>query len=123
MLGAAASEISNIDAKDSFRRQKFDSIKQYLRGKKVPLFMRESILEYYERLLYQMDAGDDEVLGDLPSTLKVQLAVTQNAEFLKRISFFSDLEPRIIATLVLCLRSRIYMVSHGPTLTRTHAWL
>ena len=109
-----------MDAKDSYRRQKFDTIKTYLRSKRVPLFMREPILEFYERLLSQMDMqmGDEEVLGDLPSTLKVQLAVTQNADFLKGVSFFSQLEPRIIAALVLCLQSRIYMVSHAAATLR-----
>ena len=111
MLGAAASEIANIDAHDSIKRQKFDSIKNYLRGKRVPYFLREPILEYYERVLTQMDADNDHLMAELPSSLKIQLALTLNADFLKGVSFFRNLEPRIIATLVLCLRSRIYMVS------------
>ena len=53
LLGATASEIANMDAKDSYRRQKFDAIQRYLRGKRVPHFMREPILEFYERLLTQ----------------------------------------------------------------------
>ena len=71
----------------------------------------EPILEYYERVLTQMDADNDHLMAELPSSLKVQLALTLNADFLKGVSFFRNLEPRIIATLVLCLRSRIYMVS------------
>ena len=37
------------------------------------------------------------------------MAVTLNAEFLRGVPYFAKLEAQIIATLVLCLRSRIYM--------------
>ena len=46
---------------------------------------------------------------DLPPTLKVQLAVILHEDFLKSVSFFKHIDARIIATLVLCLRSRIYL--------------
>jgi hypothetical protein len=62
--------------------------------------------------------GDETVLGELPSTLKVQLAVMQNSDFIKSVSFFQHLDARIIATLVLCLRSRIYIPSE-TVLART----
>ena len=39
----------------------------------------------------------------------MQLALTLNADVLKGVSFFSNLATPIVAALVLCLRSRIYM--------------
>ena len=52
-LFLCGAQIANMDAKDSVKRQKMDAIKQHLRGKRVPNFLREPILEFYERLLMQ----------------------------------------------------------------------
>ena len=63
MLGTATSEISNMDAQDSARRQKIKSIKQNLLAMRVPPFLREPIMEYYEREITLADSsgGDSEV--------------------------------------------------------------
>ena len=54
------------------RRRKLDSVKQYVRYKRVPFFLREKIVEYYEYVLTRMQSVDEQkILKDLPSTLKV----------------------------------------------------
>ena len=108
MLGAAAAEIAKMDSKDARRKAKLDAIKQCLASLRVPLFLRSPIMEYYENL-YLRDSDDLSTLSDMPSSLKVQMAVTLNAEFVRSVSYFSNLDAQVIATLVLCLRSRIYM--------------
>ena len=109
MLGATASEIANMDAQDVARRQKLNGVKQHLRAMRVPMFLRASIVEYYERETSSAGSQDSEVLRDMPSSLKVQLAVTLNADFLRQVSFFSNLDGTITAALVLCMRSRVVL--------------
>ena len=110
MLGVAASEISQLDAGSAYARQQVDMFKAHLRSLRAPLFLRNSITEYYETLYTKMETVDDKrIFRDLPPTLKVQLAVVLHEDFLKRVAFFKGIEGRIIATLVLCLRSRIYL--------------
>ena len=47
-------------------------MKQYVRYKRVPFFLREKIVEYYEYVLTRMQSVDEQkILKDLPSTLKV----------------------------------------------------
>jgi len=110
ILGAASSEIANMDATSKLRRQKLESIKSHLRYLRVPAFLTLPIIEFYETLFAKKATFDEsDILKDMPSSLKVQLAVVLNEEFLKKVPFFQFLEPRIIATLVLCLRSRVYL--------------
>jgi hypothetical protein len=85
MLGATASEIANMDAADSARRQRLTSIKQHLRSLRVPTFLRVQIMEYYERETTMNESQQGDVIRDMPSSLKVQLAVTLNADFLRQV--------------------------------------
>ena len=108
MLGATASEIANMDAQDSARRQKLNRIKQHLKHLRAPTFLRQPIMEYYERETTLTDeAQDSDLMRDMPTTLKVQLAVSLNAEFLRKVPFFAHLAPEISAGLVLCMRARV----------------
>jgi hypothetical protein len=116
MLGATASEIANMDAQDTQRRQRLKEIKQHLRALRVPVHLREPINEYYERetsVRESQDAGwsQEGLLKDLPSTLKVQLAVTLSAEFLRSSAFFADLSGTLAAALVLAMRPRVCLPS------------
>eukprot|EP00966_Prymnesium_polylepis_P198003 4588145-Prymnesium_polylepis.1 len=67
-------------------------------------------MEYYENL-YKRDYDDTGLLHNMPSSLKVQMAVTLNADFLRGVPYFADLDVQIIATMVLCLHSRVYLPS------------
>ena len=112
MLGAAASEIANMDAQDTQRRQRLKEIKQHLRSLRVPMFLREPITEYYERETAVNESVDAASAGqgplrDLPSSLKVQLAVTLNQDFLRKSAFFGMLDGTVSAALILCMRSRV----------------
>ena len=131
MLGAAASEIANMDATSKMRRQKLEAIKSHLRYLRVPGFLTLPIMEvsftpsftpsitpfvipsvptcattcdtlangnahpppnsrpdarqFYETLFAKKQALDDnDILKDMPSSLKVQLAVVLNEDFLKK---------------------------------------
>eukprot|EP00966_Prymnesium_polylepis_P306834 7090398-Prymnesium_polylepis.1 len=66
MLGAAASEIAKMDAKEAHRTRKLDAIKQYLLSLRVPSFLRRPIMEYYENL-YMRDYDDTGILNNMPS--------------------------------------------------------
>ena len=105
MLGSATSALSNIDAASTNSRRKLDAVKQYVLHKRVPMFLREKIIEYYEYLYCRAsggaNGGEDRVLRCLPATLKVQLAVVLNQEFLKRVPIFKYCDPRCVAILVL----------------------
>ena len=59
MLGAAASEIANMDATSKMRRQKLEAIKSHLRYLRVPGFLTVPIMEFYETLLSKKQALDD----------------------------------------------------------------
>eukprot|EP00966_Prymnesium_polylepis_P312689 7225618-Prymnesium_polylepis.1 len=110
MLGAAANEIAALDASAVGKRQKLNRIKQTLRYLRAPQFLRGPIVEYYEHMIEHDQMGEaQDVLADMPSSLKVQLAVVLKAEHLKRVPFFAFLEPRIIAVLAFVLRSRVYL--------------
>ena len=137
MLGAAASEIANMDATSKMRRQKLEAIKSHLRYLRVPGFLTVPIMEFYETLLSKKQALDDNDIlcaasaartmppepctpgrtwplpslapltlpytplilpllplpdvrrKDMPSSLKVQLAVVLNEDFLKKVSHVS----------------------------------
>jgi len=101
-----------MDAQDTQRRQRLKEIKQHLRSLRVPMFLREPITEYYERETAVNESVDAASAGqgplrDLPSSLKVQLAVTLNQDFLRKSEFFGMLDGTVSAALILCMRSRV----------------
>ena len=59
MLGSAASALQTLDANAALRRQKLDSVKQYVRYKRVPAYLREKIVEYYEYMYTRIQSIDE----------------------------------------------------------------
>ena len=50
-LGAATSALQNFDARSVTARQRLEDIRLYVRYRRVPEFLSEKILEYYEYAL------------------------------------------------------------------------
>ena len=48
------------DASTSHRRRKLDAVKHYVRYKRVPLFLRERIIEYYEYMYTRVQSVDEQ---------------------------------------------------------------
>ena len=52
---------------------------------------------------------EDKNLSDLPTTLKVQLAVVLNADFLKSMPVFKFADRRCIAVIVMSMKNSIHL--------------
>jgi|EP00966_Prymnesium_polylepis_P057582 hypothetical protein len=67
-----------------------------------PLAPPVAVARYYEYVLTRMQTVDEQkILKDLPSTLKVQLSVVLNAQFLTKVTAH-----KICAVLLVCCHNR-----------------
>lgn len=57
MLGSAASALHTMDAMKAGQQHKLDAVKGYLRTKRVPVFLRERIVDYFEYLYTRVQAS------------------------------------------------------------------
>jgi CRP-like cAMP-binding protein len=102
--------VQTLDANSAARRQKLDAVKQYVRYKHVPVYLRDKIIDYYEYMYTRIQLIDESrVLKDLPPTLKVQLAVVLNRDLIVHMPLFKYIGAQEAAILVLSLRPAVLL--------------
>lgn len=80
MLGSAASALHTFDALKAAQKRKLDGVKQYVRSKRVPIYLREKIVDYFDYLYTRVQSIDEsKVLKHLPFTLQASTAVCLGA--------------------------------------------
>ena len=76
LLGAATSELALMQQASRERRVRLEAVKQHLRYLRVPPFLKDQILEYYDMVVIRKQMQEVDVLSSMPSSLKV---LPQNA--------------------------------------------
>lgn len=105
MISHMTSTLANIDATAVQRRQKLDTLNQYLRIRRVPTGLRQRISAYYEYLWSRNHTLDDkEMLGEMPSSLQLQLALVLNRALFTKVPLFREMETGCIVAFVHHLR-------------------
>ena len=119
VIGQASSLLSNLDMNATKRQQRLESISQYMRYRRVPPRLSARITSYFEYLWTRMQSLDDKaLLGELPYTLQLQLALVLNRTLFTRVPLFSKMQTTCIVAFVQKMRPMIAMpqqvvVQHG----------
>ena len=71
LLGAATSELALMQQASRERRVRLEAVKQHLRYLRVPPFLKDQILEYYDMVVIRKQMQEVDVLSSMPSSLKV----------------------------------------------------
>ncbi|MBN2385213.1 ion transporter [bacterium] len=108
-IGNIASMISKIDAGQALFQERMDGVKEYLQYRKLPLVIRQRILNYYE-FLWSRTKGFDEraFLQNLPRSLRRDIIHHLAVEILDRVPLFKGCGHELLDTLVTALQPQLY---------------
>ena len=112
IFGTAAAAIGSVDEVKNKRLRRLEAVRNFVRLRRVPPFVGRRVIEYYEHITQRMEPREEaQLLEQLPTTLRLQLAVVLNERFLRHVPMFDQqaMLPRSIALLALVLVQRTYL--------------
>lgn len=109
IIGNLASMLANSDLARTQFRAKMEKIQTFMQYRDVPNELQDSIRTYYD-YLWNNRRGFDEsaVLDELPSSLKVQVALHLNREIIEKVPMFRGASDEFIRQIVLNLKPILY---------------
>jgi voltage-gated potassium channel len=109
IIGNITSLLSNIDhAKMNFT-ERMEKVGRFLAYKKIPLELQEAVFKYYG-YLWESHRGydEDEIMQDLPYSLRMNVALYMNKSIIEKIPLFKNANENIIKEIVLQLKPVIF---------------
>ncbi|MCK5736430.1 MAG: ion transporter [Spirochaetaceae bacterium] len=109
IIGNIANIIANIDVAKSQFREKIDNIDTFLKYRDIPNELQKRIHDYYD-YLWESRRGYEEsiILGDLPTSLKTQVAFFLNRDIIEKIPLFKNASREFVRDIILNLTPVIY---------------
>jgi CRP-like cAMP-binding protein len=106
-FGTVASAVGELDLGAKERSRKLQAVRDYVRHKRVPQFVRERIVDFYE-YTYGPSGGarmheELTLLSTLPARLRIELAVVNNRPVVEHFELFQKAEAGAIALLALLI--------------------
>ncbi|MBI3394424.1 MAG: ion transporter, partial [Spirochaetia bacterium] len=101
-IGNIASLLANIDVARAQFTDRLEKIGTFMRFRKIPDPLQDKVRNYYS-YLWETRRGYDEsrVLEDLPSTLKLDVALFLNQEILAKVPLFQGASDDLIRRMVM----------------------
>ncbi len=99
VIGNISSMINNIDAAKSKYKIRVDSMTQYLLKRKAPVELIKKIKEYHDHIWNKNGGKEDQILSDLPDTLKTEILNHLTQDFITNSPIFkysSNLLKRVL---------------------------
>lgn len=109
IVGNIGSMITNMNAARAEFQHKMDSVKQWMKFRKVNKELEDRIIKWFDYLWANRQTLDEEaVTAILPDRLKAETAIHVHLETLKRVQLFQDCEPGLLVQLVLKLKLQVF---------------
>jgi len=101
IIGNISSVIAHEDETHTLIREKIQSINAYMKFRNLPLEMKSKIQRHYEYVWKRTTIYDEaEILAELPSTLRSQVALYVNRDIICSVSFLNQMGSCEVALLV-----------------------
>jgi len=109
IIGNLASMLANSDLARTQFRAKMEKIQTFMQYRDVPGDLQDNIRQYYD-YLWNNRRGFDEsaVLEELPSSLKLQVALHLNKEIIEKVPMFKGAPEDFVRQIVLNLKPVLY---------------
>jgi CRP-like cAMP-binding protein len=109
IIGNLASMLANSDLARTQFRAKLEKIQTFMHYRDVPGDLQENIRQYYD-YVWNNRRGFDEtvVLEELPSSLKLQVALHLNKDIIEKVPMFQGAPEDLIRQIVLNLKPVLY---------------
>ena len=102
--------ILSSDVNWTTHKQKVETIKSYMRHRKIPSSLQLRVEEYLD-YLWATQKGLDEsnILAVLPDTLRQQLSLFCNSRIVSTVPLFSGVSSHVCAAIVMQLQPRVFV--------------
>jgi len=109
VIGTMTSQIISSDKASNAFQEKMSEVKLYTAYRTLPGVLRDRIFHHFS-LLHQRQTGIDEnnILQDLPSHLRMDVAAQLNRDIIMRVPIFADCEPGFIKAISLVLQPQVF---------------
>jgi hypothetical protein len=119
MIGNVGSLMQNIDYSAMQYREKIDMVNRFLHYRGIPAHLRKRVNDYY-CYLWRRQKGiqETDILGDLSTSLRTEIALYLNKDIVSKVPFFSCCESGFISVLVTMLKPQVsspgeYIIRQG----------
>ena len=104
ILANMANLVSKLDAHAQRYHDKMDAMRSYMKNRNLPKELQQRIQRYYKHYLDQKTAFDErELLGELSTFLRQEVALCIINETIYSIPFFRERDPHFLAQLLTVL--------------------
>ena len=105
IVATMASLVSNLDANAKSYYEKMDNVTSYMKKRKFPKFLFRKMRKYYKHFFEQKTAlNESEILLDLSSQLRTEVALFLIHDIVYNIQLFTELNPEMLAKLLTVLK-------------------
>ena len=110
LVGDIGAIIENMQKTRMKFQSKMDNIKRYMNITKVPSYLQERVIKWFDYLWSHGHtiSDDQQTLSALPDKLKAEIGMHVHFETLKKVEFFQECEGGLLWELVLRLRTQVY---------------
>mmetsp|Transcript_20912 Transcript_20912/g.50145 ORF Transcript_20912/g.50145 Transcript_20912/m.50145 type:complete len:246 (+) Transcript_20912:1569-2306(+) len=110
LIAYVSNLILSSDVNWTSHKQKVETIKSYMRHRKIPGHLQLRVEEYLD-YLWTTQKGLDEIniLGVLPRTLRLQLSLFCNSRIVPTVPLFNGVSSNVCAAIVSQLQPRVFV--------------
>jgi hypothetical protein len=102
VIGNIATVLANLNLAKNRHNTKIEEINSYLRYHKVPKETTKKINDYLQYVWnHRLIQYQSLILQDLPQSLRKEIALHINHEFLNKVSIFNNADPKLLEEIVL----------------------
>ncbi|KAK9863077.1 hypothetical protein WJX84_002556 [Apatococcus fuscideae] len=100
----------HLNASSSEYASKMSALNQYMAHQKLPQDLRQRIRDSYEaRWKAEKHFNEEEILEELPSSLRTEVCMHACAELVASVPFFEDAEEGFVTSLVTLLHPQVHL--------------
>ncbi|KAK9836780.1 hypothetical protein WJX74_007908 [Apatococcus lobatus] len=100
----------HLNASSSEYASKMSALNQYMAHQKLPQDLRQRIRDSYEaRWKAEKHFNEEEILEELPSSLRTEVCLHACAELIASVPFFEDAEEGFVTSLVTLLHPQVHL--------------
>ncbi|XP_064183775.1 cyclic nucleotide-gated cation channel alpha-4 [Anguilla rostrata] len=109
IVGNVGNVITNLSDRDKFFFPNHELVKDYLRSHRISKELRGRVNSWYQHLhINKKITRENEILLQLPDTLRTEIAVSVHLPTLSKVTIFQNCETSLLEELVLKLTPQVY---------------
>ncbi|KAJ8246695.1 hypothetical protein GJAV_G00254370 [Gymnothorax javanicus] len=109
IVGNVGNVITNLSNRDKFFFPNHELVKAYLRTHRISPELRGRVGSWYQHLhINKKITRENEILLQLPDTLRTEIAVSVHLPILSKVTIFQNCETSLLEELVLKLTPQVY---------------